>query len=690
MHNHKFGIVTSFYNSSRYVDKVIESIKNQTYQNWLYFVTDDFSNDDTKEKILKHCDNKKIFYVDQKFKKEMFWQPQRFVTEDCDFVITMDSDDYVYPKALQIYNNILNKYEKENIVFISTEATWYGDDFKTLLNGTFCHYDKPYSIKDKHESNNPEKTLDKKSPNTFGSFRGIKNIKNLDFEVNSYNAAGNNDILHTTILQNYGNSILVKRNLYDYNYRTDSISHKILSSEEWDNVLKIEDILIKHDNHHECKIVNNKFKNLYTDFNSFSLLNSNKSIKDNARINLITKYINKDFSHLYYLYPDYYIDINNYKDDFDYYVFNLSDYDLFDVEEFKKIIFFLKNKNFNKIFFYYYDNRSSDDIRNKQGLYLDKLYEIIFNNFGTYFWSSYYRHFTACFEKNASKNTSELPNIINESGSLGDSLAWIPMVNEYAKKNKTKVNLFTPYSYLFKDQYPLINFFNYKNKKDFADDKAIELGCFENQNWQNYTLQKIASNILKLDYKEIKPKINFNKNSKPNFDKKYICIATQSTAQCKYWNNPNGWRQVVDYLKSLNYDVVCIDRHPVYGWKERMNHIPENCINKTGDFPLEERINDLIYCEFFIGLGSGLSWLAWACDKPVVMISGFSDPKSEFYTPYRVHNKNVCNSCWNDQNLKFDPSNWLWCPRNKNFECSKEITFEMVKEKIDNCIKDLK
>ena len=33
--------------------------------------------------------------------------------------------------------------------------------------------------------------------------------------------------------------------------------------------------------------------------------------------------------------------------------------------------------------------------------------------------------------------------------------------------------------------------------------------------------------------------------------------------------------------------------------------------------------------------------------------------------------------------------NWMYCPRNKNFECSKEISFEMVKEKIDQCIKDL-
>jgi autotransporter strand-loop-strand O-heptosyltransferase len=197
---------------------------------------------------------------------------------------------------------------------------------------------------------------------------------------------------------------------------------------------------------------------------------------------------------------------------------------------------------------------------------------------------------------------------------------------------------------------------------------------------------KVASDILGLDYVELKPKLKKLAKKK----KKLVSIAIHSTAQCKYWNNENGWIQVTDYLNNLGYDVVCIDRHENFGLPpNHMNNIPHNAINKTGDIDLEDRINDLQNCEFFIGLGSGLSWLAWACEKPVIMISGFSDPKSEFYTPYRVHNKNVCNSCWNDKTLPFERENWLWCPRNKNFECSKQITFEMVKEKIDNCIVDI-
>lgn len=41
-------------------------------------------------------------------------------------------------------------------------------------------------------------------------------------------------------------------------------------------------------------------------------------------------------------------------------------------------------------------------------------------------------------------------------------------------------------------------------------------------------------------------------------------------------------------------------------------------------------MNLLHHASFFIGLSSGLSWLAWATHIPVVLISGFTLPVSEF------------------------------------------------------------
>jgi autotransporter strand-loop-strand O-heptosyltransferase len=293
--------------------------------------------------------------------------------------------------------------------------------------------------------------------------------------------------------------------------------------------------------------------------------------------------------------------------------------------------------------------------------------------------------------------TGKRVKIVNESGALGDCIAWLPYVDLFQKKHKCIVDFYSPLKELFCTEYPNINFFNYNHISNDEYFASYRIGCFDVDDrssaptdWRTQSLQQMSAEILGIDYIETKPKYLKPTQLKNNFNKKYVCIGSLSTAQAKFWNNPDGWNKVVTYLQSIGYDVVSIDKISNIGNNGYHNEIPVGSINKTGDFPLSERINDLYFCDFFIGLGSGLSWLAWMVEKPVVLISGFSDPKSEFYTPYRVHNKSVCNSCWNDINFKFDAKKWDWCPRNKDFECTSMITFEMIKEKIDKCISDLK
>ena len=119
------------------------------------------------------------------------------------------------------------------------------------------------------------------------------------------------------------------------------------------------------------------------------------------------------------------------------------------------------------------------------------------------------------------------------------------------------------------------------------------------------------------------------------------------------------------------------------------NMPPSGVIDKTGDIPIEDRIVDLKYADMYVGIGSGLSWLSWAVGTPTVLISGFSAPWCEPQNGVeRVFNPNVCNSCFNDPSIQFDPGDWNWCPRGKDFECSKSITPEMVIEKIDKILEN--
>jgi autotransporter strand-loop-strand O-heptosyltransferase len=139
--------------------------------------------------------------------------------------------------------------------------------------------------------------------------------------------------------------------------------------------------------------------------------------------------------------------------------------------------------------------------------------------------------------------------------------------------------------------------------------------------------------------------------------------------------------------------VLCIDRDATAGQGLHWNHIPYGAEDFTGSLPLQERASLLLHAEFFVGLSSGLSWLAWAVGTPLVMISGFTHPVNEFETPYRVINYHACNSCWNDTSIEFDNRDYLWCPRHagteRQFECSRSIAAGQVIGTIKRLIGDL-
>lgn len=170
----------------------------------------------------------------------------------------------------------------------------------------------------------------------------------------------------------------------------------------------------------------------------------------------------------------------------------------------------------------------------------------------------------------------------------------------------------------------------------------------------------------------------------------YICIAVQASATIKTWLNPNGWPVVIDYLKRLGYRVLCIDKNVEqsdHGFTVRM---PDGAENFTGDLPLSERVNLLAYAEFFIGASSGLSWLAWAADCPVILISGITAPWFEFSMPYRIVNRLVCHGCHNDINISWP--NYKFCPKHKGtdraYECLTKLSARQVINAIDQLIAD--
>ena len=283
-----------------------------------------------------------------------------------------------------------------------------------------------------------------------------------------------------------------------------------------------------------------------------------------------------------------------------------------------------------------------------------------------------------------------------DSAALGDTLAWIPYVEEFRKKHNCTVYCSTFHNNLLISEYPHINFIQ---PDTGADDRyaIYEIGWFWTESGEvdrskhpdsfiDQPLQKTASDILGLDYKEIKPNVkgyNYNGQLPP----RYFTFSLQSTAQSKYWNYPNGWETLLSLIKEqTGLEGVCIDKHTSFGNGKHMNYMPPRATDKTG-LSLEDTIGIIRRGEFHLGISSGLSWLAWALNKPVVMISGFTQPKLEFTENcIRIHNTSVCNGCFTNPEFTFDRGDWEWCPvhkgTNRQFECTKVITPDEVFNKI--------
>lgn len=275
-----------------------------------------------------------------------------------------------------------------------------------------------------------------------------------------------------------------------------------------------------------------------------------------------------------------------------------------------------------------------------------------------------------------------------ESSSLGDTVSWLPAVEEFRKKWGSQVVISTFLNHLFEKEYPELQFVQPGSVVHnlYA---LYRIGWYYNGDQidpnrhpadpKDRPMQATSFDILGIEHQQIRTRVSLP-DEPSRFNRPYVCIGVHATAQAKYWNNPNGWNDLIEWFDLNGYDVVLISREHNGYMGNQITH--PKLIDKSGNLPLEDRLVDLKHATMFIGVGSGLSWLAWAAGTPVALISGFSNPSTEFLGEdvIRIFSSRVCNSCFNRHRL--DPSDWNWCPDHKStdrqFECTKTITPQRV------------
>ena len=787
----KLSIVTSYYNCEKFIMEQAKSILSQTYTNWEWIICDDFSTDRTKEKLIELAKiDSRIKLVEQKYKKEIWWNPQIHATGN--IVCPIDGDDKILPKTFEKIVYYFNKFP--DVVLLHFNANKYNDVLPQKKEDIIDKFlDNVYISRDNISFLDAFERLWSQRSCIFGYLRIFRNLPELNFKVHpDGDACSSNDGQWFLYLEERGKCLAIPRTTYiarnhgnSENYRnwnirgeanlvTDTQKRRqgmdlemprisdyfnevyvaaestYLSQLNWETEskkvcffnyqyserqkLKLRELFFDHEIFFDgddkmydyCFIrirqdsvesdimdimekvsgrVNLYCDNVHLHYNNRTNRNTLNEIKDSISKKYSFYWNVQENRAILYLFDPIKLEMIEKKDDK-----IMDDILLKGYEEVPLVVKEAKAVE-NECFFTFIDGPRVTINGAKDAEYLVKFIDLdtqkeVFTSIITT------NHWTACsvqycmswvievYENNVLWKTHKFDPtgkrvyIHLDSNSLGDTLAWAPYAEEFRKKWNCTVILSTHRNYFFEEQYPEI---------ELAKPGAVVhnlyasfgIGWYYNQqgnveiyknpyDFKSYPLQQTATDILNMDFEEIKPKLKIKDRGRKIPGKRpYVCIAPHASALAKYWNLPGGWQGLINYIREKGYDVVMITQEKLGNpWDDgKLGGKLTGVIDKTGDKPLEERINDIKHAAAFIGVGSGLSWLAWAIDTPVLMISGFSEEWTEFTKNcVRVVNETGCRGCFNRARL--DAADWRWCPDHKDtdrqFECTKLISLEQV------------
>lgn len=378
--NLKFGLYTSFYKAERFIDYIFDEISKLNYDNWEWIITDDFSGDNTKSLLLEKIkDNKKIKYVEQKYKKEMYWEPNKFFDKSFDYIVLIDCDDGFDYDFLNVYNRFAKIYP--DAVLITSDFIKTQDNILHSLSLVKNDNTIIEKLKTFHPQTDYVKNM---SYNTLGHLRCFKNIPNLKFKIDDYDACAE-DSYRVMYMNSLGKWLHIPRCLYDWKLRNDSESHSKVK-DNFNGNFNLAYNKIKEN----CYLPFIDYDDIYDITSSISKLGINEI--NNKKISIFCRHLNHDQKNkLRFIYSDCKLIFNEICD-VDYCIFIYKDFEFSAVM--KNNLDLMKKLYTNcKIIIYYFENiiiDNKDDLDNT----LNKNISNIINNLSTYNYTYflYFRH----------------------------------------------------------------------------------------------------------------------------------------------------------------------------------------------------------------------------------------------------------------------------------------------------------
>lgn len=124
------SIITANYNYENYIKETIESVLNQTFQDWELIIVDDGSKDNSLEVIKSYCqkDNRiKLFQHENGENRGLAQTLELGIANSSSkWIAFLESDDTITPNYLEEKLKIAEKYE--DVDFIFNDVNMFGDE----------------------------------------------------------------------------------------------------------------------------------------------------------------------------------------------------------------------------------------------------------------------------------------------------------------------------------------------------------------------------------------------------------------------------------------------------------------------------------------------------------------------------------------------------------------------------------
>ena len=119
----KFSIITITYNRAHLIGETIQSVLNQSYENFEHIIIDDGSTDDTESVVTSFNDNRILYFKHEKIGNLNTLRNFGIKKSSGEIIAILDSDDIWVKNKLEILTSIFKSNSK--IQFITHNISYF-------------------------------------------------------------------------------------------------------------------------------------------------------------------------------------------------------------------------------------------------------------------------------------------------------------------------------------------------------------------------------------------------------------------------------------------------------------------------------------------------------------------------------------------------------------------------------------